>query len=423
MAQYVSPTELSGIFKEVYGDEVVNLIPEQNRLQRSIKFVGEEKTLGNKYNQPVLLSRSHGFTYAAADSGAFTLNDHVAPQTKNTELQGSQIVLREAIGYDTAARAKGGKKSFRKATDFLVEEMADSMSHRLELSLLYGQKGLATLASSANDSGTQTTMTVTLAQWALAMWAGAEGCPIDVYQSNLSTKINSNAALSIDAVNFDNRTIQVTGNSSDITALDSYISGNADAATIFFRGANGNEMAGLDKIITNAGTLFNISAASYNLWKGNSYSAGSAALTMAKVLAAVATGVERGLMQDVVCMVNPNTWANLNSDLSALRRYDGSYSKEKAEAGSSEIAYHSQNGSVKIVSAPYVKQGEAFIFPPKRMKRIGASDVTFNTPGREEEIFLQMPNNAGFELRVYTDQALFCEKPAHCIKITAIVNS
>jgi uncharacterized protein YmfQ (DUF2313 family) len=69
-----------------------------------------------------------------------------------------------------------------------------------------------------------------------------------------------------------------------------------------------------------------------------------------------------------------------------------------------------------------VKAGEAFIFPPKRCKRIGAQEVSFKTPGREDEIFLQLANNAGFELRVYTYQALFIEAPAKCVKISGFVN-
>lgn len=425
MAQYVSPAELSGNFKEVYADDVAKMVPQQAKLQGPgmIPFVEQEKELGNKYHQPLLLSRSHGFTYAAADSGAFALNDHVAPQMKDAYLQGSQILLREAIGYDTAARANKSKKAFRKATELIVEEMRDSMAHRLELSLLYGQSDLGTVASSANSSATVTVLTITLAKWALGIWAGGENCPVDVYQSNGTTKINSNAKCVITVVNFDDRKLTISGNATDIAAIDTYVAANADGARLFFYGAASNEMAGLDKIVTNTGELFGVNATTYNLWKGNSVSAGSATLTMAKILGALAKAVERGLMEDVVCIMNPNTWANVQSDLAALRRYDGSYSSEKATNGSKEIEFFYQNGSVKLVSHSLVKQGECFILPVKRLKRVGAIDITFNTPGRSEEIFLQMPNNAGFELRCYTDQALFCERPAWLVKITAIVNA
>jgi hypothetical protein len=70
-----------------------------------------------------------------------------------------------------------------------------------------------------------------------------------------------------------------------------------------------------------------------------------------------------------------------------------------------------------------IKQGEAFVLPMKRIKRLGAQDVSFKTPGREDEIFLHLPDNAGFELRNYTDQQIFIETPARTVKITTIVNA
>jgi hypothetical protein len=69
-----------------------------------------------------------------------------------------------------------------------------------------------------------------------------------------------------------------------------------------------------------------------------------------------------------------------------------------------------------------VKGGEAFILPLKKWKRVGAQEVSFQTPGRSEEIFLQLASNNGFEIRSYSDQAVFCSSPAKCVKVTGIVN-
>jgi hypothetical protein len=46
-------------------------------------------------------------------------------------------------------------------------------------------------------------------------------------------------------------------------------------------------------------------------------------------------------------------------------------------------------------------------------------------PGREqqEDFFIELSNAAGYELRAYTNQALFCDTPARLIKVTGIVNS
>lgn len=181
-------------------------------------------------------------------------------------------------------------------------------------------------------------------------------------------------------------------------------------------------MAGVDKILTNTGSLFGINAATYGLWKSSSYAAGGAALTMAKVLSAVGKAVNRGLNEDVMVLVNPITWQNLNSDQAALRSYDNPHSKD-SKNGFESITFHGQNGKIEVVSHPCVKEGEGFILPIKKVKRIGSSDITFKTPGREDELFLQLPSNAGVELRLYTNQAIFIESPARCVKITGITNS
>jgi hypothetical protein len=182
-------------------------------------------------------------------------------------------------------------------------------------------------------------------------------------------------------------------------------------------------MAGLKKILTNTGTLFEISAATYDLWKGNSVTV-TGQLTMAKVLSSVSKAVQRGLDSDVVLLVNPSTWADLASNLAALRRFDGSYSKGKNSSGSKEIEYYSQNGSIKIISYNIVKEGDFFIFPLDKVMRIGARDLSLNDPTRpQDEIFFTIPGKAGVGLRAYTNQAIFLEAPAQGVFGTGIVNS
>jgi len=70
-----------------------------------------------------------------------------------------------------------------------------------------------------------------------------------------------------------------------------------------------------------------------------------------------------------------------------------------------------------------VKEGEAFCVPLNKLKRLGSSDVTMRMPGQsEDQLVLQMPSNAGYEMRLFYDGNLFCERPAWMTKITAIVN-
>jgi len=58
--------------------------------------------------------------------------------------------------------------------------------------------------------------------------------------------------------------------------------------------------------------------------------------------------------------------------------------------------------------------------------RVGSTDITFKLPGvdnGEEAFFLPIPNVAGYEIRAYSDQALFCSAPGKLVLIKNIVNS
>lgn len=422
MATTVSPSQLDGLFKEVYGDAVENLIPEHAILQKDVKFESGKK-LGDSYHVPVVVTAEHGVTYAAHNAGAFAINTPIALTTKDAQVTGSQMLLASRMSYDAAMRAvEGGKSAFVSATDFLVKNMLNSMAQRAELAMLYGGVGLGKSSSSSNVDSTHTVVTLTTASWAAGIWSGAENAQIQFYTA-VPALVSSGAdsVFTIDSVDVDNRTLTLSGTSTGITALDSAIgSGTCD---IYWYGAYGNEMSGLDKIITNTGTLFNISAATYNLWKGNSHTV-TGQLTFKKLLGALNKAVSRGLMENVKVYVNPLTWADLAGDLAALRTVDQSYSAAKIDQGSSRIVYHGINGLIEIVPHACVKEGECFAVPTSRMKRIGASDITFNMPGDpDNRIFIHLQSNAGFELRCYADFSLFVETPAKAVKVSGFTNS
>lgn len=423
MAQTNTTTTLDGFFKVVYGDQHINAVPEGLWLTKNVDFRESDK-IGKDFEVPVILSQEHGVTYLASGDGATTLNASIAAVSKNATVDGSQIILRGQIDYEAAAKASTAKGAFQKTTELLVQNLIDSASKRLEIMFLYGGTGLAATSSSANASSTSTVVTLTVASFAAGIWAGMENASINFYKQSDGTLVSSSAdaIFTVTSVDIDNHALTVTGTSTGISALDTAVL--AGACDVYFRGAKGKECSGLDKIMTNTGQLFGISATTYTLWKATSYSAGSAALTMAKLLAAQSKAVAKGgLEEDTVLLCNPNTWNNLNSDQAALRQYDSSYSSSKSENGSEALVYHGVGGKIMVVSHPMIKQGEAFLFPKKRLKRVGAQDLSFKTPGRSDEIFLHIPDVNAYELRIYGNQALFGEKPAQMVKITGIVNS
>ena len=398
---------LNGFFKEVYADKLQELIPEGLKLVNMIKFIGKDKQGGNLFHQPVILGMEHGVTFASSDDDAFNLNAPVAGQIKDAQVRGNPMVMRSLLGYTAASRSVGGKNSFMDATKYIVANMLRSMSKKLEIHLLYGQMGYGVVSSAST-----TVVTITTAEWAPGIWAGGEGMPIEIRDTTGAT---SRGEFTISSVDMDARTITLNANaaSAGVVATD----------VIYHKGAYGNEFAGIHKILSNTGTLFNINAGTYNLWKGNSYSAGSAALSFAKLTKASSRPVEKGLDSKLTFFVNPRGWADLLNDQAALRMYDQSYTSAQLQNGAKSLKFHSQNGELEIIPSIYIKEGYAYGLALEEFMRVGSSDISFKRPGYGDEFFRDLENAAAYELRLYTDQAVFCMAPGKNVLVTAIVNA
>jgi hypothetical protein len=408
MAGENTASTLSAMLKEIYADSLHNLIPEGVKLIKEVAFSAGDKEIGDKYVQPVALTHEFGFTVG---SGAFTLNDAINASYAEAQVEGKNLLLRSAVSYDAAAKASNNKKSFMKWSEQIIGNMTSSFTKRLEVLHFYGGTSIGKVESEDGAGA----LTISLATWASGIWAGSEGMQIEAFTA-LSGGSQHGATLTVTAVNLVSRIVTVTssGTVADVNADD----------FLFFKGFRGSEMNGLDKIATNASTLYNISAATYALWAGNSYSAGSAQLTFSKIQAAVALAVSKGLDEKIVVYCSPKTYGNLNSDLSALRMVDSSYKSKKGENGHENISFYGINGEIEIVPSIYVKEGEAFCVPVKRLKRIGSTDVTMRMPGMsEEQLVLQLAGSAGYVMRLFYDGNLFCERPAYLVKITNIVNA
>lgn len=347
-------------------------------------------------------------TFAGSDDDAFALNAPVAGQIKDAQVKGNPVVLRSVLGYVAASRAsQGSAQAFMDATKFLIANMLRSMAKKIEIEMLYGQAGYGTIAASTTAASS---FVVTTSEWAPGIWAGAEGLTVEFRDVTGTT---SRGEFVITSVNMETRAITIA-TTATLTAGD----------TIWHKGAYGNEFVGVHNILSQTtGTLFNINVGQYNLFRGNQYDAGTAALSFTKLNLAAARAVEKGLEGKLVAMVNPRGWANMLSDQAALRKYDGSYSKKSLENGTEKLVFFSQNGEIEIVPSIYVKEGYAYMLSIEDFVRVGSTDMTFNRPGSGDQIFRELENAAGFELRLYTDQALFNSAPGRSVLIKNIVNS
>lgn len=425
MAQYNTTSTLDGLFKIVYGEGPINAIPEIAVLQKKIAFKQSER-IGKAYNFPVILSSEAGVTYLAAGAGVSTLNDAIAAQLKEASVDANQIIIRGQMDYEAAAKAVASKSAFKNASEMLVQNLMETAAARLEMAMIYGQSatGLGTADSSVNTNATTTVVTMLAAGWAPGIWSGKENALINFYKVSDDSLVSSStdAIFTISVVDFTNRKLTVTGTATGISALDTAL--GAGDCYIHWKGAKGVEPVGLDKIITNAGTLFGISAATYALWSGSSYGFGSAAATTAKFLNMAGQAVAKGgLMEEADILVSPKTFTNVSGTMTDLRRQNGGVKETEGLAGFETIVLMGPNGKLNLVPHPMIKEGECFLVPMKRAKRIGTQEFSFETPGRKGELFLHVADKNAYELRLYSSQALIIEKPAQCVKGTAIVNS
>ena len=419
-----STTDYNGLFKQAYADKLVDLIPKESVITRTVDFVGSKGQLGDTYNQPVIVRSEQGFTYAAANAGSFSINNPSTMKTRNAVVPGYQLLENCGIAYEAVYKSDG-VNSFMDATKMVMRDALESFHRRLEIGNLYGQAatGLGSTSGIANGTATTAVCTFNVGQWAAGIWSTMEGAQLDVW-SSADVKLNATTPVEVTSIDIVAKTITVTSTStSEISAIKT---GGTNAYLRFYAatGASGvNEAIGLDKILRNTGDLFGINATDYNLWRSNVVST-VGALTFKSIQVAVSTAFSRGLDEDVEILVNPLSWEALSTEQVAYRMLDSSYSTREVVNGFDALVFHSQNGKISIIAHKYVKEGDAFIVPLAQCIRIGSTDVTFNIPGTDSgQIFIQSPTNAGFTFRVYSAQQLLLLKPATAVLMTGITHS
>lgn len=419
--------DLTGFFKRVYSDKIIQLVPEANKIIKGTRFDQKDR-IGDSYEQPVIVSQEQGVTYAGPTAGAFALEQAEAMSTRNASVQSFQMMIRGQMGYDVAMRASTDENSFARSTALQVKNMLASISKRLEIQFLHGQSttGIGTV-STGGISGTGTTRIVIIdeANFAPGIWAGLTNASI-VFRTNAPALVSTGAdsRFKIVSVNYATRAVTLSCTTTGGTALDTAIAAGTCAiyfATAYTGTTVYNECLGISSILSvTSGPLFGCDS---DLFKGNVYSAGNAPLNFTKINEALETAVSvGGLQEKVKVWVAPKTWNSLLNDLAANRQYDQSYKNTELENGAQAIVFYSMAGRIEIEVHPMVKRGEAFIIPDGVLKRIGSTDITFNNPKTGKEIFRELNDNAGFEMRAYCDQAIFIEEPRKCVYINSIVN-
>ena len=398
---------LNALHRTVYAKGVPELVPGIAILQQDLKYEPAKK-IGDYFESAVRLALPNGFTHEVSDgtAGVYSLNDVKAGTQKKAKVYGYQSVLRDHMAYDDAAKAVGSEAAYKSGTAFFFSGMQQSGRKRLETQLLYGGVGIGEVLTYTSGDPS---VVIKLAEWAPGIWTGMLGAEIDVMSGSTSTVRGS---VTIAGIDIESRKLTLSGTVASCAAGDK----------IYFKGAYAKELLGVHKIMSNSGSLFNIDAGTYELWKANNLAI-TGALSFKAVKKAIAKAVGKGLMEDVNLYVNPGGWDDLAEDISNLRTIEKGEVK-RVEIGHEEIVYVSQNGKTVIKSHPMVKEGYAYGMCMPTWHRIGACDFQMGIPGVDDgKPFFHIATKAGWEARAFMNQAIYSETPGKSFYISGIVNT
>ncbi len=409
-----TPTVLAGWFKRLYANGVLDLVPDDMQFQKSVKFK-QDKKIGDSYHQPVILSYEQGVTRGGTAGDAFELNTAAAGDTGNAYVTSSELTFRGFISKATMERSSTSEAAFGKGMDMKVKSMTASHSKALELDLLFGQDLVNGIGIVESISGSSTTRAIVLTpgSWS-GLWIGSKGMKIDACDTGTSTVLNT-STVTIVSVNIATRTLNVSG-TDGAAGLNEF-----DAGTVIHaRAASTKACFGLGAIAgVTSGNLFGLSSDN-DVWKPSAYNV-AGALNFPKVLDLMQQAWERGLEGKAQFMLSGKAFGKLNLNESALRKYDMSYKKSKAENGVERISFIGHFGEVELLPHRYCKEGDGFVYRPEDLCRVGAYDgFKFDDGTPSDQVFTRLESYNGYEIRSYSDQALFSNKPAQIVRVYGI---
>lgn len=430
-----SGANMEGFFKKRFG-KLETLIPSQTPLQAAIPFSSENR-LGDEYVVTVELQAEHGFTYIAETDDIATLAGAVPGKTKQAKIRGSQTVLQTLIGYKAAFAGTGGEQSFANTYKNKIKNMWLSSHRRLEIDILLGQSPLGIVES--YSATTAPKIKITPATWAPGLWAGMVGAEIEIWSASpdpwtakKTSSSGTNSKFTITKVKL------ARGTDTDYTHRTLYLNAAPDSAVptagdyVILKGMRTDSthpltMMGLYAMATYSGTsLFNIDPTIYDQWAPIVLVVGSTDMSFPRLLDGLSEAYGKGGEGDYDVYVNPQVWTNMATDEAALRRYDFHYSKEKATVGFKALEYQGLGGMVHLKPHSMIAEGYSLGLQVDELMRIGATDITFKKPDYipgSGEFFREVSDKTAWELRNYSDQAVFCECPGHMIIWTGQVVS
>ena len=421
----------------------LNPLPEVNSFREFARFVPNAQRAGRQFRGPLQSAISHGQTIDTTGT-AYALNPARPAAEVEYILDAPDLLLRETFPYSAMLKASNGVSKDGQAAaywqplDKVMMTMLRGIDHYTEIAMLFGPGAGATILSDIGvvattavaggtgpnyGSATHPLVQMTAASWSPALWTNASaggnasgGMLVDVLNAAGTATVETN--------------VQVEGvGDPALCQVQMFKTASAVAVTTGTRflpaGWFGKGCAGVQGWLQNTGTLANINAATNVFWRARQFSAGGA-LTRAKILQICAKLFANGATKGLVAFVNAHTFADLAEETSLPSSSGGQWFENGAESrvqGATKLEYVSPVGRVEVRLHEYQKQGVAFFLEPGNTVRIGAADTTVRGAQGGEGFFLELPSNAGSEVRCTSQQAPFIRYPYRCAIATGIVNT
>ena len=421
-----SLANINGMFKQRYG-RWIEPLPDEHTLADFGEFIPGENRPGLGYNFPVLTGIEHGQT-ANVDGSAFALNPAVDSQVLNANLDGATILLQSVVSYDVIYKSLNGTGqgssggAYKTALDQSVQAMLMGAAMYREIALAYGPGTSTAIASNigvvqssisgANLAAPQV-VSLTTASWIPGLWILAQNMVVDVYLADGSTlresgvKVEGRVSPSKTQL-----TLSKAGSTATVAAGDKIIP----------QGWRTKQCFGLEAIFNNTGSIFGINASQVAAWRCMSFNAGGQ-MTRAKIMSMAAAVSINGVKNGGKLFVCAPTFADLAEEANQLQRYTANTDRVKRQ-GASQLTYETAAGVIEVVVYQYSKQGQALFISNDNFRRVGSTDLTMRPiGGGAEAFFTHLTNNAGAQMKIFSNQAPVLEMPYRNFIVTGIVNN
>lgn len=401
--------------------------------------------VGDTYNEAVVLGAETGYSIIGNTTEVSDINPAVAGAVKQASVSASVTILRSVIPWSMASRSEKSEGSFVQAMKYVVRNHVLSHKRFLEILKVTGKdivrglgrvsyatatyRGVSLTAGAGTFATNQFGSSITIATGgvdttnkyillqpgdnASGYWSGMQGMRIKQVTSAQAV-VASGKVVGYDSFNgiikVDFTPVAATSAGSHYLCLDGMESQL--------------EFAGVRKILTNTGSLFGISASTYNLWRAYQSDLAATKLTFAKLISRISDIINQsGASGTFDVLVNSRSFATLVSDESALRSYDSSYSPEKYQRGARSLEFTVGEASIRLRSYRYVMEGDCFILNDVESSWIcsGSSDVAMSIPGLPlDKLVVQLQDQSGVAFHTFADTYLLCREPAKQGIITGI---